>query len=62
MKKIFIILFIICAIVFSLATMLLKNQSTESKLEQLKSRYAKKHIASVDHTKFAILQQQFKTP
>jgi len=62
MKKIFIILLIITVIVISLATMLVKNQSTESKLEILKHRYSKKHISSVDHAKFAILQQQFKTP
>ena len=62
MKKIFIILFIICVIVLSLATLLVKNQSTDSKIDLLKHRFSKKHIPSVDHTKFTILQQQFKTP
>lgn len=29
---------------------------------ELKQKYAQKHIASVDHSQFAILQQDFKTP
>lgn len=62
MKKIFIILLLINAIVVSVITVLIKNQSTESKMEILKNRFSKKHVQSVNHTTFTILQQKFKTP
>jgi octaheme c-type cytochrome (tetrathionate reductase family) len=62
MKKILLILFIINIIIVSIVTILLKNQSTESKLELVKKHYSQKHIPTVDHTKFAVLQQKFKSP
>jgi len=62
MKRIFITLLVINVLVISIATLLVKNQSSESKLDILKARYTKKHVSSVDHTKFAILQQKFQSP
>ncbi len=39
-----------------------RNTPSSTSLEQLKARFSRKHIPSVDHTKFTILQTKFSSP
>jgi octaheme c-type cytochrome (tetrathionate reductase family) len=63
MKKSSIVLLIIISISFLITLPFLKRSSTTSEaLVLLKTKYAKKHQPSVDHSKFAVLQKKFSAP
>jgi len=62
MKKIFIILIIINAILVSGIIYFTKHQKQVDALQLLQESYSKPHTPSVDHTKFEILQKKFNSP
>ncbi|MDP4175963.1 MAG: tetrathionate reductase family octaheme c-type cytochrome [Bacteroidota bacterium] len=62
MKRIILVLSV-TGILFALvlSTVLKKSQEPD-KLTTLKEKYSVKHTSSVDHSKFAVLQQKFSSP
>ena len=63
MKKSFLVLLSIIGIFFVISIFFLQRSSTRSEnMVMLKAKYAKKHVPSVDHSKFAILQKKFTNP
>lgn len=62
MKNIVLILAVIgLAIIIAVGTLSQKDIEP-TKLMNIKEKYSKKHISSVDHSKFEILQQNFTSP
>jgi octaheme c-type cytochrome (tetrathionate reductase family) len=61
MRKMFIIVFFIFIVVI-IFTNYLADTEKQDKLAELKEQYSKKHISSVDHSKFKSLQKDFNTP
>ena len=62
MKRSIIIVIVAVVIALILTNVLHKEVYYNLKLEKLKQEYAIKPTAPVDHSKFPILQQKFKTP
>ncbi|MCX6163274.1 MAG: cytochrome c3 family protein, partial [Ignavibacteriae bacterium] len=62
MKKIFLFVLIIGISFIAVYTFLRPNKTESSNLSLLKDKYSKKKVASVQHTKFEILQNKFSTP
>ncbi|MFH1049546.1 MAG: tetrathionate reductase family octaheme c-type cytochrome [bacterium] len=62
MKKIIIILALIGLAIIIAFGVLSERDYDATILMNLNEKYSKKHIPSVDHTKFAVLRQKFTTP
>lgn len=62
MKKIFLILLIIGLVIVGAISFLRPKKTDSSNLTQLKEKYTVKKIASVQHSKFEILQKKFSAP
>jgi len=62
MKKVVLILAFIGLLVVIAVGSLSKKETVITITEQLKEKYAKKEKPTVDHSKFAVLQQKFATP
>lgn len=62
MKKIIAILIIVNAVIIGTVVLLTRNRTHDKELDLLKQTYDEKHISSVDHSKFEILQQEFSSP
>ena len=62
MRKIALVILLINAIIIGFVTFLTKNKTHNNQLDLLRQEYVKTHIPGTDHSKFAILQQTFKTP
>jgi octaheme c-type cytochrome (tetrathionate reductase family) len=62
MKKIVIILVVFFLAIVSAVLFLRTNETQQPLTVQLKEKYSKKHIPSVDHSKFTSLQKNFAHP
>lgn len=62
MKKIVIALLLIGLVITTSIIFLKPTEKEQSNISLLKAKYSKKHIPSVDHSKFAILQKKFNSP
>ncbi|ROL61374.1 tetrathionate reductase family octaheme c-type cytochrome [Bacteroidetes/Chlorobi group bacterium ChocPot_Mid] len=62
MKKIVVVLALVGLIIIIAFGVLSQNEYEPTTLMKLKEKYSKKITSSVDHSKFAILQQKFTTP
>ena len=62
MKKLIVVLSTLALLVIIAVGSLLSQDVEETPLAKLKEQYPKKVIPSVDHSKFAILQQKFTSP
>ncbi len=61
MKKILVLVAIVIIAGLVIFGKLSTNSIEESQLSQLRDKYSEKHIPSVDHSKFALLQKKFNS-
>ena len=62
MKKIILILSLVGLFIIIAIGNLRTNEYEPTNVMKLKEKYSKKHVPSVDHTRFEILQQKFSSP
>lgn len=62
MKKIVIILLVFFLTIVSVILFLRPKEVAQDMTVKLKEKYSKKHVPSVDHSKFAVLQKKFNRP
>jgi len=62
MKKIFLVLLIAGLVYWIFYDAYFDKSKGNDRLTELKEKYSKKHIPSVDHSKFAVLNKKFNSP
>ncbi|MGE5679276.1 MAG: tetrathionate reductase family octaheme c-type cytochrome, partial [Bacillota bacterium] len=62
MRRIFFIVSVAGLLLAAILSSVIKKNTEPDNLSKLKEKYSVKHTPSVDHSKFAVLQQKFSSP